>query len=52
MAQPDGQRKSDKIIEENLRRVFNEAPDPEMPDRFRTLLDALREQDRSGDRDG
>jgi len=34
-----------KQINENLRRVYREAEAPEVPDRFKVLLDKLRDQD-------
>lgn len=33
------------IIDENLRRVYQEAVDEGIPDRFKTLLDQLKQQD-------
>lgn len=36
-------------IDENLRRVFQEQVEEELPDRFRVLLDRLRQQG-GGDR--
>jgi hypothetical protein len=34
-------------IDENLRKVYEEAVDTELPDRFQELLRRLREQDKS-----
>ena len=33
-------------IDENLRRVYQEAANEEIPDRFQQLLERLKEQDR------
>ena len=33
------------LIDENLKRVFNEALEEGVPDRFKNLLDQLRQQD-------
>ena len=38
-------RKQDRIIDENLKRVFDETVEQGVPDRFRDLLDALKKQD-------
>lgn len=35
-------------IDENLRRVFTQALDEEIPDRFKNLLDQLRSKDTDG----
>ncbi|MGG7645559.1 NepR family anti-sigma factor [Rhodovulum sp. YNF3179] len=43
------QRKKSKVqeqIDENLRRVYAEALDDEIPDRFTSLLDQLRAQEK------
>lgn len=45
MAQTSKNRKGDKVIDENLKRVYEEAMQEGVPDRFRELLDALKEQD-------
>jgi len=34
-----------KLIDENLRRVYRDVDDEPVPDRFKDLLDKLREQD-------
>jgi hypothetical protein len=33
-------------IDENLKRVYQDMVEPEIPDRFKALLDQLRQQDR------
>ena len=45
MAQSGAQRKRENIIDENLKRVYDEALDEGVPDRFRVLLDALKQQE-------
>ena len=35
----------DKQIDENLRRVYEQASEEQVPDRFLALLEQLREQD-------
>tara|TARA_R100001369_G_C3183314_1_gene141968 strand:- start:27 stop:188 length:162 start_codon:yes stop_codon:yes gene_type:complete len=40
-------RQSEEIIDENLRRVYQEAVDEGIPDRFKSLLDQLKDQDKS-----
>lgn len=45
MAQTGKNRKGDKVIDENLKRVYEEAMQEGVPDRFRELLDALKQQD-------
>ncbi|MGD9294363.1 MAG: NepR family anti-sigma factor [Roseobacter sp.] len=47
MARTEAQRKCEDIIDENLKRVYEEAVDEGVPDRFRVLLEALKEQERS-----
>ena len=46
--------KVDQQIDENLRRVYAEAAEEPVPDRFRQLLDQLRQQEQSkqADEDG
>jgi hypothetical protein len=47
-----GQDKAkDGVIDENLRRVYQESVDEGIPDRFKSLLDQLKQQDETGDRD-
>ncbi|MEO0744199.1 MAG: NepR family anti-sigma factor [Pseudomonadota bacterium] len=47
MTKRDKADKSQAYIEENLKRVFQETLDEEIPDRFKTLLDKLRDHDAS-----
>ena len=35
----------DSVIDENLKRVFNETLEEGIPDRFKELLDQLKQQD-------
>ncbi|WP_371931394.1 NepR family anti-sigma factor [Roseovarius sp. MMSF_3359] len=44
----------DQQIDENLRRVYSEAANEPVPDRFTQLLDQLRQQEKSktADQDG
>ncbi|MEO3415099.1 NepR family anti-sigma factor [Roseovarius sp. CAU 1744] len=46
--------KVDQQIDENLRRVYAEAAEEPVPDRFTQLLEQLRQQEQSkqGDEDG
>lgn len=42
-----GQNKAHEgVIDENLRRVYNEALEEGIPDRFKSLLEQLKEQER------
>lgn len=43
--EPDKARNLDRQIDENLRRIFQEKIDEDVPDRFEGLLRRLREQD-------
>lgn len=47
MAQSGAQRKNEQIIDENLKRVYEETLDEGVPDRFRVLLDALKQQEQA-----
>lgn len=47
MGQSGAQPKCGNIIDENLRRVYEETVDEGVPDRFRVLLDALKQQDQN-----
>lgn len=43
-----GQNKSkqhEEVIDENLRRVYQESVDEGIPDRFKSLLEQLKQQD-------
>ncbi|NNE53483.1 MAG: hypothetical protein HKN30_13910 [Sulfitobacter sp.] len=41
---------TESVIDENLKRVYNETLEAGIPDRFKNLLDQLKQQD--ADRDG
>jgi hypothetical protein len=46
-----GQSKAhESVIDENLRRVYQEAVDEGIPDRFKSLLEQLKKQDRDGEK--
>ncbi|MFK7743759.1 MAG: NepR family anti-sigma factor [Roseobacter sp.] len=45
MAQPSANRKREEIIDENLKKVYDEALIEGVPDRFVDLLKALKEQE-------
>jgi hypothetical protein len=47
MSEPNASRKRSNVIDENLRRVYDEALQEGVPDRFHDLLAALKEQDQS-----
>ncbi len=47
-ASPDARRH----IEENLRRVYQDVLDGELPDRFQELIQKLKEQDKQNDQEG
>ncbi|TCP43061.1 hypothetical protein EV662_102254 [Rhodovulum marinum] len=49
---PDKDRKGrmEEQIDENLRRVYAQATEEEVPERFLTLLDQLRKQPRKADK--
>lgn len=38
-------RQRDGVIDENLRRVYEEAVEEGIPDRFKSLLEQLKQQD-------
>jgi hypothetical protein len=44
--QPDNKKDSESVIDENLKRVFNETLEAGIPDRFMNLLEQLKEQDK------
>jgi hypothetical protein len=46
MVQDDRKTRLDQQIDENLRKVFRQALEEEVPERFQDLLRQLREQDR------
>lgn len=39
-------------IDENLRRIYREAAEEPVPDRFTQLLEQLRQQDQNSNKDG
>ncbi len=45
MAQSEAQNRRERIIDENLKRVYEEAVEEGVPDRFQVLLDALRQEE-------
>jgi hypothetical protein len=47
MAQSGAQQKCERIIDENLKRVYDEAIEEGVPDRFRLLLEALKQEEQS-----
>jgi hypothetical protein len=49
MNEPNASNKRSNVIDDNLRRVYEEALQEGVPDRFRDLLAALKEQDQSRD---
>lgn len=48
MVRRDKSEGSQDYIDENLKRVFQETLDEDIPDRFRNLLDKLRDREASG----
>lgn len=46
MKQDDRKKKLDQQIDENLRRVYQQTVEEDIPDRFHALLRKLREQGR------
>ena len=46
MAQSGAQRKRESIIDQSLKQAYDQVVDEGVPDRFRLLLDALKEQER------
>lgn len=47
MTQSGAQRKRDNVIDESLKRVYAEALDEGVPERFRMLLDELKKQEQN-----
>lgn len=45
MTDSDGKGKSQRLIEDNLKRVYQQTLDEEMPDRFKDLLARLKDSD-------
>lgn len=48
MAQSNANRKRKATIDENLKKIYDEAFEETVPDRFAELLQALKEQDSPG----
>lgn len=42
---PDNRNEQERIIDENLRRVYNETLEEGIPDRFKELLNQLKNQE-------
>lgn len=47
----DKRKDAEKAIDENLKRVFDETLDAGIPDRFKNLLDQLKQQDAAREND-
>lgn len=47
MAQSNANRKRESVIDDNLKRVYEETLEEGIPDRFKDLLNALKHQDGS-----
>lgn len=45
MSRQDQNKDREQVIDENLRRVFQESVDEGIPDRFMSLLEQLKKQD-------
>jgi hypothetical protein len=41
----DSKKDTESVIDENLKRVYNETLEAGIPDRFKDLLDQLKQQD-------
>ncbi|MEL6644840.1 MAG: NepR family anti-sigma factor [Pseudomonadota bacterium] len=52
MNDSDGKDKSHKLIEDNLKRVYQQTVDEEMPDRFKDLLARLKDSDAASSKNG
>lgn len=48
MTETGARRKQENVIDENLKRVYEETIEEGVPDKFRQLLEQLKEQDKSG----
>ena len=48
MAQTRDKTKQAQVIDDNLKRVYQDMLNEDVPDRFLTLLDQLKEQERTG----
>ena len=51
MAKDAKKIRGEKQIDENLKRVYEEVVNEELPDRFKDLLSQLKSQDRNDDSD-
>lgn len=49
MSRQDQSKDREGVIDENLRRVFQESVDEGIPDRFKSLLEQLKQQDDNRD---
>lgn len=49
MSGHDQGKEREGVIDENLRRVFQESVDEGIPDRFKSLLEQLKQQDSKQD---
>lgn len=49
MSRQDQSKDREEVIDENLRRVFQESVDEGIPDRFMSLLEQLKQQDSTQD---
>ncbi|GGB13661.1 NepR family anti-sigma factor [Allosediminivita pacifica] len=47
MGRENGKAKAEQVIDENLKRVYRDMIDDDVPDRFMELLSQLKEQDDS-----
>jgi hypothetical protein len=45
LMQGNGDDERERVIDENLKRVYNEALEEGIPDRFKDLLNQLKQQD-------
>ncbi len=52
MGRENTKAKADKVIDENLKRVYNDMLDDDVPDRFMELLSQLKDQDTASQDDG
>ncbi|MEP1614124.1 MAG: NepR family anti-sigma factor [Roseobacter sp.] len=51
MARLSSRRTQERIVDENLKRVYDEPMATDVPERFSALLDALKQQDSPKDTD-
>jgi len=52
MIGPDDNKSQEGVIDENLRRVYDEAMQEGVPDRFKSLLEQLKQQDENSGHTG